>query len=49
MNEEGIVHYSMVAIEGGYLTFLSRDPVDVYCNLRAEKGAKQTRCDWKIR
>ena len=61
VNEEGIVIVddSMVASDNnddvglerceGYLNVASRDPVEVYRELRnAEKGAKQTRCDWEI-
>ena len=40
MNEEGIVHHSMVPIEGGYLPVLSRDPVDMYCNLKSGEGCE---------
>lgn len=33
----------------GYLHIASRNPVEVYRELRnAEKGAKQTRCDWEM-
>ena len=61
VNEEGIVVVddSMVASDNnddvglerceGHLNVASRDPVEVYRELRnAEKGAKQTRCDWEI-
>nr|POE49945.1 isoform 2 of atp-dependent rna helicase suv3l, mitochondrial [Quercus suber] len=55
-NEEGIVVDSMVGSDNnndvglewceGHLNVASRDPVEVYRELRnAEKGAKQTRCD----
>nr|POF04668.1 dexh-box atp-dependent rna helicase dexh18, mitochondrial [Quercus suber] len=59
VNEEGIIVDSMVASDNnddvglerceGHLNVASLDPVEVYRDLRnAEKGAKQTRCDWEI-
>ncbi|KAK7839633.1 dexh-box atp-dependent rna helicase dexh18 [Quercus suber] len=59
VNEEGIVVDSMVASDNnddvglerceGHLNVASRDPVEVYRELRnAVKCAKQTRCDWEI-
>ncbi|KAL4614945.1 hypothetical protein ACB092_07G089200 [Castanea dentata] len=59
INEEGIVVDSMVASDNnddvglesceGHLNVALRNPVEVYRELRnAEKGAKQTRCDWEV-